>query len=340
MTHSGQHRLHPLPIVLRDLAMAAVILLVFALFHHVLPRRAQAMATLVDPGLLTTPPPDTAVVLAGVETAAAGAPAQAQPPALAMTPAPVPGDFSAAFPDTDTGVNALHSYQSDQLRIAVSMVQEHDITYYVADVWVRNISSFRTAFAKGQFGTGIHQQPKKIADANHAIFAITGDYCGARNSGVVVRNGDLYRDSVSSDVCVLYADGTMATYAQADFRMSDAMGANVWQAWGFGPRLLDDAGGAITAFDSAIKGKNPRSAIGYYEPGHYCFVTVDGRQEGYSVGMTLAELSQLFASLGCKAAFNLDGGATAEMLFGGELVNRPCKGGRESSDIICFSEGI
>ena len=55
--------------------------------------------------------------------------------------------------------------------------------------------------------------------------------------------------------------------------------------------------------------------------------------------MTLAELSQVFAGLGCKAAFNLDGGATAEMLFQGKLVNRPYKGGRQSSDIICFSEG-
>ena len=54
--------------------------------------------------------------------------------------------------------------------------------------------------------------------------------------------------------------------------------------------------------------------------------------------MTLAELSQVFADLGCKAAFNLDGGATAQMIFQGELVNRPYNGGRQSSDIICFSE--
>lgn len=178
-----------------------------------------------------------------------------------------------------------------------------------------------------------------MANAGNAIFAVTGDYYGARNKGVVIRNGDLYRDSLNGDVCVLYADGVMETYQETEFDIQAATARGVWQAWNFGPALLDN-GQAITKFTSAIKGKNPRSSIGYYEPGHYCFITVDGRQEGYSVGMSLAELSQVYAKLGCRAAYNLDGGATAEMVFQGELVNRPYKGGRQSSDIICFGGGV
>ena len=345
MHENKRHVIRILPILIIDVAMVAVILVVFALFHHVLPRSGKALQNIVDPDSMAAVAPNT------TDAAPAGSAASdpliqeqstAPVPTVEPTPAPIvyaPGDFTAAFPSTDTGTGALHSYQSDDLRIAISMVQANDITYYIADVWVRNISTFKTAFAKGEYGTGIHQEPKKIAQANNAIFAFTGDYCGARNSGVVIRNGDLYRDSVSSDVCVLYFDGVMATYTEADFNVMDAVNNAAWQAWGFGPRLLDDNGGAIAEFSSSIKGKNPRNAIGYYEPGHYCFITVDGRQKGYSVGMTLAELSGLFADFGCKAAFNLDGGATAEMLFNGELVNKPYKGGRQSSDIICFSEG-
>ena len=52
--------------------------------------------------------------------------------------------------------------------------------------------------------------------------------------------------------------------------------------------------------------------------------------------MTLDELANTFAALGCKAAYNLDGGATAAMVFEGALVNQPTNGGRASSDIICF----
>ncbi len=41
---------------------------------------------------------------------------------------------------------------------------------------------------------------------------------------------------------------------------------------------------------------------------HYCFLVIDGKQKNYSRGMFLDEMAQLFESLGCKAAYNLDGG--------------------------------
>ena len=109
----------------------------------------------------------------------------------------------------------------------------------------------------------------------------------------------------------------------------------VWQAWAFGP-ALDENGAVCDTSDSKIKVKNPRGAIGYYEPGHYCFIVVDGRQSGYSDGMTLDELAHTFASLGCVRAYNLDGGATAMMVFQGAVVSQPTNGGRSSSDIIYF----
>lgn len=315
-----------LGLIIRDILLVGVVLVVFALFHHVLPRKGKVLSNIVSFSTPAATPAQTASVVQEAEPT--------QQPEATATPAPV-GDFSAAFPSYDTGDGALYSFQSDDMRIAINQVQENGVTYYVADVWVKNIQTFRTAFAKGQFGTGIHQDPLKIADANKAVFAVTGDYCGARSKGVVIRNGDLYRDSVNADVCVLYANGVMETYAKDDFAVSDAVDNGAWQAWSFGPQLLEN-GQAITDFTDAIKGKNPRSAIGYYEPGHYCFVTVDGRQPGYSDGMTLAELSQVFSSLGCKAAYNLDGGATAQMIFQGKVINRPYNGGRQSSDIICF----
>ena len=325
MTANRRRTAHALIIIAADLAAVCAVLVIFALFHHVLPRPADSISSIV---VLDTPKPEATNAQAA-EPSAQAAEQTTPEPAYAV------GDFSAAFPTGDMDADALHSYQSDTLRITIDNVQENGVTYYVADVWVRSIGDFRTAFAKGQYGTGIHQQPLKTAQASSAVFAVTGDYYGARGKGVVIRNGSLYRDSVNSDVCVLYSDGVMETYAAADFDIQAAAAMGAWQAWGFGPQLLQN-GQPIADFDSAIKGKNPRNAIGYYEPGHYCFVTVDGRQKGYSAGMTLQELSDVFFKLGCRAAFNLDGGATAEMIFQGELVNKPYKGGRQSSDIICF----
>jgi exopolysaccharide biosynthesis protein len=55
-------------------------------------------------------------------------------------------------------------------------------------------------------------------------------------------------------------------------------------------------------------------------------VVVDGRQPSHSIGMTLLELAKLMQDLGAKAALNLDGGGSSEMVIGEEFVNRPSDG--------------
>lgn len=320
--------LHPALVILCDILCVGLVLVIFALFHHVIPKKVEP----ISDTLRNTNPPSRSVSGTGVEGGGPASPSQGVASGGTLYES---GDFSAGFPAYDTGEGALYSYQGDDFKVAIRKYQENNVTYFVADVWVKNISAFRTAFAKGEFATGHIELPVDMANSNNAVFAISGDYCGARASGVVVRNGVLYRDSVNSDVCVLFIDGTMETYSKDEFDLYSISNNNIWQAWSFGPELLDN-GKALTDIKSSIWRKNPRSAMGYYEPGHYCFVTVDGRQPGYSDGMTLDELSALFASLGCKTAFNLDGGATAEMVFEGKVVNQPYNGGRKSSDIICF----
>ncbi len=252
-------------------------------------------------------------------------------------PEPEAGDFSATFPASDTDIGKLESYQSENVRISIDVVSKDGITYYVADIWVRNIALLKTAFAEGSFGTGNRQDMLGMSTEKGALIAISGDYYGARTNGVVIRNGKLYRETLYGDVCVIYKDGALKTYSKDEFDVGKAMNDGAWQAWSFGPKLLEN-GNPVDKFRSAIKTSNPRCAIGYYEPGHYCFILVDGRQEGYSRGMTLSELSGLAADLGLKDAYNLDGGQTAAMVFDGKLVNKPYNGGRKTSDMIYISE--
>lgn len=252
------------------------------------------------------------------------------------TPTREPGDFSDTFPTQSTG-GSLYSYQSEELRIAVDRVEEENVTYFIADVWIRNIQEFKTAFAQNRYGHQVCEMPAITAKENKALLAVTGDYYSGKHQGLVIRNGELYRDSVAGDVCVLYVDGEMATYSAEEFDLKGVLDRDIWQAWEFGPALLKE-GKAVEDFadSSSIAGRNPRTAIGYYEPGHYCLVTVDGRSMNNSRGMRLTELAKLFETLGCKAAYNLDGGRTAQMLWAGEVINQPYKGGRECSDIIYF----
>ena len=309
--------------ILFDILLFGAVLLLFALFHHALPTEYEPLGSLVLP---TSAPMDTSAPQTNANATAA------------PTSAPAPGDFSASFPTQDTGTEADVSYQNDELRIAITGVQENGVAYFVADAWVKNIELFRTAFAGGAFSTGVTRTVRKMAEENGALLAVSGDFCGAHKTGAVIRNGVLYREeNGDKDVCVLYYDGTMEVIAAGAFSAKDVLARGAWQAWSFGPNLLANGKALETFTRNNISKENPRCAIGYYEPGHYCLVIVDGRQVGYSEGLTLIGLSQLMESLGCKAAYNLDGGATATMVYDGELVNAPAGGGRASSDIIYFA---
>ncbi|MDD3243734.1 MAG: phosphodiester glycosidase family protein [Eubacteriales bacterium] len=323
-------------VVLIDVAVFAVALLIFAYFHHVRPDT-------LTPVALGTPTP------APVETAApqepSAAPQDSAQPDETVAPQPTVdpatlGLFGAKFADkfvdgepvkTDTG------YQSKNVNVQVEKVQRDGITYYVADVYVRNLENFRTAFANDEVKTGTSEAPLAIATRNKAVVSITGDYFGIRKEGIVVRNGTMYREKAFADIMVMYRDGSMKSIPQAEVKLEELKSPDVYQVWSFGPMLLTD-GQAMEKFNSSVNPANPRSAVGYYEPGHYALVLVDGRQEGYSKGMTLKELSKLFADLGCKEAYNLDGGQSCTMTFGDAKMSQPYKGGRNVSDIIMIGE--
>jgi hypothetical protein len=76
----------------------------------------------------------------------------------------------------------------------------------------------------------------------------------------------------------------------------------------------------LTLTTGSLAGLNPRTAVGITTNyGHnnnkkLLMVTVDGRQNGFSEGMTLLELANLMASYGATDAINLDGGGSTSMM--------------------------
>ncbi|MCW2725059.1 MAG: copper amine oxidase-like protein [Frankiales bacterium] len=82
-----------------------------------------------------------------------------------------------------------------------------------------------------------------------------------------------------------------------------------------------DLSGAGSYFD-----RQPRTALGVTEDGKMLLVVVDGRQAGYSAGMTLQELADLMTSLGARDAINLDGGGSTAIWVNGTLASRPSDG--------------
>lgn len=321
-------------IILQDILLTGLVLCIFALFHHVLPR--------VNPG----------------PSHAASAPVVLTPVPVALTPAPEEAEpsqdepqyetpWQEAFADrfTQETVVTENSYSSPEISITVDTVSTQidgkPLAYYVADIYISRIENFQTYVENESFDRFISTPADQLAQMCGAVVSINGDYCNTQEQfGFFVRNGVLYDDRQSDgDICVLYRDGTMATYGPKDYTVEDVLAQEPYQVWKFGPMLLDANGQPLEDFNvrGAIGGRNPRSAVGYYEPGHYCFVVVDGRQKDWSVGLDIQQLAQLFADLGCKAAYNLDGGASATMTFGGELINRQSKY-RQIGDILLIKE--
>lgn len=324
-------------VVFRDILLLVVCLLVFAYFHHVKPSEGKLLGQTVDlSGINTNSSADKGSN--AEQDQATNTEVPVYDAAANPTQEPEEWDFTTAFAQHTVDKTGIAYYEGSNVKISVKKVQENGVTYFVADVVVKTTLDFKTALAKDRFGRGIYENPLDTMKNNNGVFAVTGDYYGAREGGIVVRNGQLFRNTLGDDVCVLYLNGVMKTFEKGTFNINGADGMNVWQAWCFGPRLMEN-GVARTVFDDKIKNENPRCSIGYYSPGHYCFVVVDGRQEGYSRGMTLSELAAVYQSLGCVDAYNLDGGQTAQMMMHGQMVNQPYNGGRNCSDIIFFSEG-
>lgn len=106
--------------------------------------------------------------------------------------------------------------------------------------------------------------------------------------------------------------------------------STVSDAIGGGPELVRD-GRPVYRPDEAfttsqLAPRNPRSAVGQRADGRLLIVTTDGRQPGYSVGMTSFELAQAMARLGAVRAMALDSGGSATLAFDGTVLNRPSDG--------------
>lgn len=218
------------------------------------------------------------------------------------------------------------------------------VTYYVADVVLGDATDLRSAFAKDQFGENITELTSEIAADNDALFAVNGDYYGFRDTGIVIRNGVVYRDEPAREGLVFYTDGRVEVYDETETSAAELLADGAWNTLSFGPAIVED-GVVVDGIDDvevdtnfgnhSIQGDQPRTAVGVIDENHLVFVVVDGRQQGYSAGVTLTELADILVDLGATTAYNLDGGGSSTMYFDGEVVNSPSNGGeRGTSDIL------
>ena len=256
--------------------------------------------------------------------------------------------------DTSQAVLTDDSWSADGTTVTVREVStgsgDATVTYFVADLVLSDATVLRSAFAGDAFGTNIVDETSDIAEQNGAIFAVNGDYYGFRDTGMVIRNGVVWRDSGAREGLAFYRDGRVELYDEtaAGVDAQTLVAAGVWNTLSFGPALVAD-GAVLDGIDDvevdtnfgnhSIQGDQPRTAVGVVDDNHLLLVVVDGRSSGYSAGATMTELATLMKGLGAVTAYNLDGGGSSTLWFDGEVVNRPSNGGERGTSDILYIKG-
>lgn len=256
------------------------------------------------------------------------------------------GGFSSLFSeergDAPDGALTEDSYKDENISITVKEYRENGTTIYVADVKLSSAEYLKTAFAKDAYGKNLTEKPSEMAERAGAILAVNGDFYGSREKGYVIRDGVLYRDTAQKggEDLVIYEDGSFEIISESSASAKSLMEKGARQVFSFGPALVKD--GKLSVTDSDEVGKamasNPRTAIGIIDELHYVLVVSDGRTSE-SRGLSLRELGEFMQSLGAEIAYNLDGGGSSTMVFGGKVINNPTTNGkriqeRSVSDIV------
>lgn len=231
-------------------------------------------------------------------------------------------------------------YQDENISITMSEYYENNTKIYVADVKLSSAEYLKAAFANDSYGKNITETTSSMAQSHNAILAVNGDYYGVQESGYVIRNGVVYRDTAKgSDVLCIYANGTMEIVSDSEYTADELVSKGVWQAFTFGPSLVENSSITVGVNDEVGKAmaSNPRTAIGMIDTNHFVFVVSDGRTSESS-GLSLYQLAQFMQKLGVKTAYNLDGGGSSTMYFNGQVINNPTSGRsikeRGVSDIV------
>ena len=129
----------------------------------------------------------------------------------------------------------------------------------------------------------------------------TGDPIGP--TGLAASKGNVYSQAVEGAPVLYISRTNQARFNTPSGRVYNAISGNV---------MLLEQGSIQPEPGGDLQ---PRTAVGLDRSGRtLILVVVDGRQPGYSQGVTLAELAQILLENGAFTAMNLDGGGSSTLV--------------------------
>jgi len=228
---------------------------------------------------------------------------------------------------------AIKAHISDKTEIKIFELSELGYRGYIAKVKLFDPSAFKVAIAKDRVGE--LEEVSSMAKRNGAILAINGG-----GFSKIKRNGEDFIKMMGYTI----VDGRLVEPFKLDpgvffvgiNRQGSVVGnipkskrdlfeLNPYQGVSFVPVLLKD-GKKMEVPKSWKDTRHPRTIIGRYANDDLIMIVIDGRQNSWSIGVTLERLQNKLLELGVKDAYNLDGGGSSTFYYNGEILNKPSDG--------------
>lgn len=227
---------------------------------------------------------------------------------------------------------ASYAYLSDYTEIKIFSLDELGYRGCIAKIKIFDLSAFKVIL--GQDTLGKLEATSVAAKRNNAILAINGGgfYTEERNGvnyaqmiGNTVIDGKLVEPFTDGGLFFTGINKNGQVIGTIPRSQEDIMALDPYQGVSFLPILLKE-GIKIPIPEKWQITKQPRTIIGKYANDDLIMIVVDGRQDDWSLGVTLERLQDKLLELGVKDAYNLDGGGSSAMYYNGVLLNRPSEG--------------
>jgi exopolysaccharide biosynthesis protein len=187
------------------------------------------------------------------------------------------------------------------------------------DTLVLYNSYFGSSTSTNQFGTEVLVNPLNGWIINDTVFCVVESKATAGNMSIpagkaVLSGHGLSSSAINNNLNVGDTIKIVITLNPGLPGLNQLMGGN--------PKLIQN-GVVVGPSDD----RHPRTAIGINQDStKLYFFTVDGRQPGYSVGMSLLEFANYIKEWNVYQALNLDGGGSTTMVVRGSVMNSPSDG--------------
>lgn len=236
------------------------------------------------------------------------------------------------------------TYYLDETILSITWQHMEDRAVYTcSEVIISHPSQFRRFLSDGKFGSGKLYKATEMAAGVNAVTASNGDYYAYRGYGNLVYNADVkMAGNRYLDTCYVDRNGDLilldfnTIYQKQEIeKFVEENGIRFSLA--FGPILVED--GKVAAKFYYPVGESDdlysRAALCQIGPLHYMLVTVNRK------GRNVLRFAEHLQEMGVTTAYALDGGQTATIVSGNQLMNPVDYGGeRETSDIIYFATAV